>query len=232
MSRAEIPPGCSIGEHLHRHMEEMFIILNSPAQFTVNGHTSELPAGSCVACLKGQSHGIYNHTDRTLQWLYFAVTEEKGKGDAINFGDDLTNKTVESPPQFLWTNLDNRLLKPAANAHKGKGSILFRRMWNRDTFKTNWEFVDHCVLPPNTSIGYHQHNMIEEVYYIASGHGRMTVNDQTWDVGPGDAVPCTLHDSHGLYNNGSEDIMLIVCSCGVEKGKRDTNNWGDDLSTR
>ena len=232
VSRAEIPPGCSIGEHLHRHMEEIFIILNSPAQHTVNGRTAELPAGSCVPCLKGQSHGIYNHTGTTLEWLYFAVTEVKGKGDAIDYGDDLTNKKIVSPPPFLWTNLDNRLLKPASNAHKGKGEIFFRRMWNKDSFKTNWEFLDHCILPPGTSIGYHQHNMIEEVYYIASGSGRMTVNDHTWDVGPGDAVPCTLHDSHGLFNNGSEDIVLIVCSCAVEKGKRDTNNRGDDLSGR
>ena len=213
-------------------MEEMFIILNAPAQYTVNGRTAELPAGSCVPCLKGQSHGIYNHTGATLEWLYFATTEVKGKGDAIDYGDDLTNKKIVSPPPFLWTNLDNSLLKPASNAHKGKGKIFFRRMWNKDSFRTNWEFLDHCILPPGTSIGYHQHNMIEEVYYIASGSGRMTVNDSTWDVGPGDAVPCTLHDSHGLFNNGSEDIVLIVCSCAVEKGKRDTNNWGDDLTGR
>ncbi|MCE5248678.1 cupin domain-containing protein [bacterium] len=232
VSRAEIPPRCSIGEHIHRHMEEIFIILNAPAQFTVNGRTALLPARSMVVCPRGSSHGIYNPTDQTLQWLYFAVSEVKGKGDAIDYGDDLSNAQIESPPPFEWTLLDRSLLAPAANAHKGKGTILFRRMYNKDSFKTNWEFIDHCILPPGTSIGYHQHNMIEEVYYIVSGKGRATVNDVTWDVGPGDAIPCTLHDSHGLYNNGTEDIELIVCSCAVEKGKRDTNNWGDDLSNR
>ena len=103
-------------------------------------------------------------------------------------------------------------------------------MWNMDTFRTNWEFLDHCVLPPGASIGRHQHNMIEEVYYIVSGRGRVTVTGSTWDVGSGEAIPCTLHDSHGLYNSGREDIELIVCSCAVEKGKRNTVNWGDDLS--
>ena len=96
VSRAELPPGTSIGEHIHRHMEEMFIILNAPAQYTVDGHTAELPAGSCVSCLMGHSHGIYNHTDQTLQWLYFAVTEEKGKGDAIDFGDGLLKLKVHT----------------------------------------------------------------------------------------------------------------------------------------
>ena len=233
VSRAHIPPGASIGEHIHRHMEEIFIILNAPAQFTVNGLTAELPARSMVVCNMYNSHGIYNHsTDTELDWLYFAVTEVKGKGDAVNFGDDLTNKKIESPAPFKFTTLDRSLLHPTSNAHGGKGVILFRRMWDKDDFLTNWEFIDHCVLPPGTSIGYHQHNKIEEVYYIVSGSGRMTVNDHSWDVKPGDAIPCTLHDSHGLYNNSTEDIELIVCSCAVEKGARDTKNRGNNLTNR
>jgi len=231
--RAEIPPKCGIGEHIHRDMEEMYLIFNGTAQFTVNGRTAELPAGSMVLCPKGSSHGIYNHTDETLQWLNLAVSMEKGNGTAIDYGDDLSGATVESPAPFRWAQLDRSLLKPAAHAHGGKGSILFRRVWANDSFQTNWEFIDHCVLPPDTSIGYHQHNAIEEVYYLVSGTGQMTVNNQTWDVRAGDAIPCTLHDSHGLYNSSSEDIVLVVFSCGSRgKGIYDVNNWGDDLSKR
>ena len=98
--------------------------------------------------------------------------------------------------------------------------------------QTNWEYVDYCVLQPGASIGLHQHNMIEEVYYVVSGRGRVTVNGSTWDVDPGEAIPFTLHDNHGLYNNGKEDIKLIVCACAVEKGKRNTVNWGNDLKRR
>ncbi len=231
--RAELPPKTGIGEHIHRDMEEMYFIFNGTAQFTVNGRTAELAGGCCVLCPKGGSHGIYNHTDETLQWLNVAVSMEKGKGDSIDYKDDLTNKKVESPAPFLWTPIDRSLQKPAAHAHGGKGSIPFKRLWANDSFQTDWDFVDHCVLPPDTSIGYHQHNAIEEIYYLVSGRGRMTVNDHTFDVGPGDAVPCTLHDSHGLYNNGREDIVLIVNSCSSRgKGVYDVNNWGDDLSKR
>ena len=45
ISRASIPPGASIGEHVHRHMEEVFIILNAPAQFTrIAGQIPIMPA--------------------------------------------------------------------------------------------------------------------------------------------------------------------------------------------
>jgi quercetin dioxygenase-like cupin family protein len=233
ISRGEIPPGASIGEHVHRNMEEIFIILNAPAQFTVNGRTAELPPSAMVICPKGSSHGIYNQNrDVSLDWLYFAVAMERDKWDAVDFGETLENRTVESPAPFLWTVLDRRLLKPAPNAHGGKGEILFRRCWDKDSFKTNWEFIDHCILPPGTSIGYHQHNIIEEVYYLVSGSGRVTVNDTTWDVKAGDAIPCTSGDSHGLYNNSKGEIELVVFSAALKKGARNEKDRGDDLSKR
>ena len=100
VSRGEIPPGCGIGEHIHRHSEEVFIILNAPAQFTVNGRTAELPAGACVVCQSGSSHAVYNHTDETLQWLFFAVTETRGSWDAVDYNDDRSQAKVESPAPF------------------------------------------------------------------------------------------------------------------------------------
>lgn len=229
-----IPPNSSIGEHVHRKMEEMFIILNTTAEFTIDGKTSLLPARSMVVCNEYHTHGVYNpHEDIALDWLYFSCTDEKGKGEAVDFGEDLTNKRLESPAPFKYTVLDTSLLKPSPNAHGGKGTILYRRLWDRDDFNTNWEFVDHCLLPPGTSIGYHQHNNIEEVYFIVSGTGRVTVNDHTWEVKVGDAIPCTLHDSHGIYNNGTGDLEVIVNSCAVQKGAPDdTKNLGNDLSSR
>ena len=79
ISRANIPPVTSICEHLHHGVGEVVIILNAPAQFTVNGKTSELPARSMIVCTLTNSHGIYNHnTDIDLNWLYFAITKVKG----------------------------------------------------------------------------------------------------------------------------------------------------------
>ncbi len=182
ISRGELPPGTGIGEHVHRNMEEIFIILNATAQFTVNGHTAELPPGAMVICQKGASHGIYNQNkDVSLDWLYFAVSMERDKWDAVDFGVDLASQKVESPAPFPWTVLDRRLLKPAKNAHAEKGTsssaVAGTRTRSRPT-GSSWTTASFR----RTSIGYHQHNMIEEVYFLASGSGRATVNDVTWDV--------------------------------------------------
>ena len=230
--RGILSPKSSIGEHIHRNMEEMYFIFNGRAEFTVNGKTALLPAMTTVACPRGSSHGIYNCTDEDLEWLNIGITMVKGKGDAVDYGDDLSNKRLCSPAPFKWGNFDRTLLKPVTGAHDGKGDLMFRRVWAGDSFKTNWEWIDHCLLPPDTSIGYHQHNAIEEVYYILDGNGRMTVNDTTWDARPHDAFPCTLHDSHGIYNNTDRDLELFVCAISMKKGVFNAKNWGDDLSNR
>ncbi|MFC1542189.1 cupin domain-containing protein [Candidatus Latescibacterota bacterium] len=225
-------PHSGIGEHLHRTMEEMYITFDGNVRHTVNSHTTELPPGSSVLCRMGSSHGMYNDSDKAVNYINVGVTKVKGGYDNIDFGDNLVDANVESPANFKWANFDRRLLKPTSNAHQGKGDILFRRLWSNESFLTNWEFIDHCVLPPGTSIGYHQHNGIEEVYYLMSGSGRMTVNDVTTNVKTGDAIPCTLHDSHGLYNNSDRDIELLVIAVAMEKGVHKVVNWGNDLSGR
>ena len=233
MHRGVLNPKSGIGEHIHRKMEEMYIVFDGAAQFTVNGRTAELPAGSMALCTTGASHGIYNASDKPVQFMNLAVSMEKGKYDSIEYDEDLTRQKVESPAPFAWAQFDRSLLHPAKNAHKGKGAILFRRIWANDSFKTDWFFIDHCVLPPDTSIGYHQHNTIEEIYYVMDGTGRFTVNETTSDVGPGDALPCRLHDSHGLYNNSDKPLEILVFSVANGKGNdKYTVNWGEDLSMK
>ncbi len=228
-----LPPGSSIGEHLNKGSEEIFFVLDGPAQFTVNGQTAELPARATVLSPLHSSHGLYNHTDRPIRFLNLGVSTVKGEYGAVDYGDDLTNKRLMSPAPFKWTAFDRSILHPVSTAHLGKGDIDFRRVWFGENFETDWFFVDHCYLPPDTSIGYHQHNNIEEVYYVIEGTGRFTVNDRTFDVKAGDALPCRLHDSHGLYNNSNERLeILVFCVANGVKADPWAVNWGEDLTSK
>ncbi len=181
--------------------------------------------------------------------MRIAVATKKGIGnDNIKYGDvprqgnynpetgktepPKKNVTLESPARFRWAQFDPTLTPPVGSAHQGKGSILNRRPWMDGNFETNWVRIGHCILPPGTSIGYHQHNGMEEIYCVLSGTGRATVNDYTWDVQPGDAIPCTIHDSHGIYNNSDEDLNIFVFMVSMEKNVLDAKNWSVDLSDR
>lgn len=68
------------------------------------------------------------------------------------------------------------------------------------------------VLPPGSAVAPHHHRELEEIYYILSGRGRMTVGEESSDVAEGDAVYVPRGHLHTLENTGAEPIrLLVVC---------------------
>ncbi|HSE35847.1 MAG TPA: cupin domain-containing protein [Blastocatellia bacterium] len=68
-------------------------------------------------------------------------------------------------------------------------------------------------LPPGCVVTPHHHREIEEIYYLVSGRGVMTVGDEMREVSAGDAVYVPRGLRHTLRNTGSEPILLILV-CG------------------
>jgi len=69
------------------------------------------------------------------------------------------------------------------------------------------------TLPPGCAVTPHHHREIEEIYYVVSGRGSMTVGDETREVIAGDAIYVPRNHRHSLSNTGSEPIRLILV-CG------------------
>ena len=65
------------------------------------------------------------------------------------------------------------------------------------------------ALKPGSAIGYHLQNE-DEIYYILSGRGSMTIDGKSFDVGPGDAILTRPGSSHGLKQVGNEDLVLMI----------------------
>ena len=69
------------------------------------------------------------------------------------------------------------------------------------------------TLPPGCAVTPHYHRDLEEIYYIVSGEGLMTVGENSREVGVGDAVYIPRGHRHSLKNTGTEPIKLILV-CG------------------
>ena len=68
------------------------------------------------------------------------------------------------------------------------------------------------TLPPGHSVTPHHHEVLEEVYYILSGSGVMTIGDEQCPVGAGDAIYIPKQHRHTLTNTGTEPMrLLLVC---------------------
>jgi mannose-6-phosphate isomerase-like protein (cupin superfamily) len=95
-------------------------------------------------------------------------------------------------------------------AHGGKGSILFRRIFERGFLRSACNFADYAVIPPGCSIGTHRHGDDEEIYVVLEGEGRMTLDGQDHRVGPGSIVLNRPGGEHGLVNDGTGPLRIFV----------------------
>jgi mannose-6-phosphate isomerase-like protein (cupin superfamily) len=222
LHRGIIPPKSGIGHHFHNHMEEMFVIFDNEAEFTIDGRSSRLTGPAAAPCRMGHSHAIYNPTDRPTEWMNIAVGSIKGKYDNFDLGDDRVGAPLEAKPPFITMHLDRKLLKPIAGMYGGKGTVQYRRVLPPEVFYTNWSYIDHLVLPPGTSAGKKRHEGVEEFYYVMSGDGTARINNESASIHKGDAVPVLLTDIHSFENTGSGDLEFMIVGIARTKWALDT----------
>ncbi|MSO22597.1 MAG: cupin domain-containing protein [Acidobacteria bacterium] len=225
LHRGVLQPKSGVGHHFHNQMEEMFVIFDNKAQFTIDGRTAELTGPAGAPCRMGSSHGIYNPTDAPTQFMNIAVNlVRRGPYDSFELGDDRVGVLLDAKPIFMNMKLDKSLLKPVPALHGGKGTVQYRRALGPEVFRTNWGYVDHLAIPPSASVGYHRHDLQEEIYYVISGKGRVVVNGETSLIAAGDAVPVRLREAHAFENSASDDFELMVIGIALEKGKFDSTD--------
>jgi mannose-6-phosphate isomerase-like protein (cupin superfamily) len=214
LHRGVIDPHSGIGHHFHNNCEEMFVILDGEAQFTVDGRTSLLKGPAGAPARMGHSHAIYNATDKPVQWMNINVTMLKGEYDNFDLGDKREDVTLDKTPVFISMALDRSLLRNVNSFHGGKGSAQYRRALGPAVFATPWAFVDHIVLPAGASVGAHAYRGIAQFYYVMAGEGAVTLftrgQQETAAIRTGDAVPIQLSEVHSIENNGAQPLELMA----------------------
>jgi mannose-6-phosphate isomerase-like protein (cupin superfamily) len=230
MHRGVIPPKSGIGHHFHNTCEEMFIIFDGEAQFTIDGRTSQLKGPAGAPCRMGHSHAVYNPTDKPVQWMNINVAAVKGAYDAFNLGDSRSDVQVDAVPTFMTMRLDRALLRQVDKMNGGTGTVGYRRALDTSVFLGPWAYMDHLVIPPGAATGAHMHREVAEIYYVMSGEGSITLSAQgggpgsgaseTAAIRTGDAIPIQLSEMHSFKNTGSAPLELMIVGVSRDATKR------------
>ena len=96
------------------------------------------------------------------------------------------------------------------NMRGGEGEVRIEALLSPEELYEKGRLYSRVVLKPGCSIGYHIHENEMESYTIISGTGDYNDDGDEIKVCAGDVTLTQSGQSHGIKNNGGEDLVLIA----------------------
>ncbi len=111
------------------------------------------------------------------------------------------------PPAGFILQTDKGVAAPEPGPHGGGGQTTAYKFF--DNVKDMSFTFRRRAMHPGSAIGYHLQKE-DEIYYVLSGTGVMTVNGQSFEVTAGSAVLTRPGHSHGLVQKGTDDLVVLI----------------------
>lgn len=103
------------------------------------------------------------------------------------------------------------------SSHGGTGAVDLYEIWGNSDFKSDVDFFDRVVVPPGSTVGFHRHGKNEEMYIVLEGTGLMKIESKEISISKGDMILNPVGGRHGLVNNSSENIDLLVVQISIDE---------------
>jgi mannose-6-phosphate isomerase-like protein (cupin superfamily) len=96
-----------------------------------------------------------------------------------------------------------------------------REVAGRVSLPAAHQSLAEATVPAGRSTIPHFHKVSEELYFFTAGSGKLTIDDETREVLPGDCAVIAPGAHHQLVNDGDEDLKLLCC-CSPAYSNEDT----------
>lgn len=102
-----------------------------------------------------------------------------------------------------------------------KDGSTIRELMHPAQHKNAKQSLAEATVPANTITELHFHKQSEEIYFILSGSGEMTLGEETFNVHSGDTICIQPNTPHQIRNNGSVELKFL-CACSPAYSHEDT----------
>ena len=110
-------------------------------------------------------------------------------------------------PGGTFVETDSQVAKDEPGTHNGGGMTVGYSFFSK---VPNMKLVFRKrAFKPGSGVGLHTQKE-DEIYYVISGRGTMTLDGKTVDITPGTAVLTRPGSSHSLKQAGTEDLVVLI----------------------
>lgn len=92
----------------------------------------------------------------------------------------------------------------------GEGTVAIHHFFKPDEITARTRLCAEMVVPPGSSVGLHEHEGEDELYFVTAGTGVISEGGEEWRVEAGDAILTGNGASHAVRNDGEEELRIIA----------------------
>ncbi len=93
---------------------------------------------------------------------------------------------------------------------EGKGEVNIVHVFKKEELKGKARLCAVVSLEPGCSIGLHEHNTEEEIFYFIKGRGLAIEDGKEYIIEPGDALLTGGGRSHSIENTSSDETLEFM----------------------
>ncbi len=98
-----------------------------------------------------------------------------------------------------------------------KGKNYQKRILIED-LKKKINLIEDVIVVSKGEIPCHSHDFTDEIFYIINNSAIMIVNNEEFEVNPGDMIYIDKNESHGFRNESDKEFKMIVFKINFQKG--------------
>jgi mannose-6-phosphate isomerase-like protein (cupin superfamily) len=92
----------------------------------------------------------------------------------------------------------------------GEGTVAIKNLFQPGDLKGKTRLLAEITVPVGASIGFHEHQNEEEIFFFITGKGKVNDNGSIREVKAGDAMVTGGGAGHSVENCGTEPLIILA----------------------